>query len=102
MLKALGLGRGIIIKIIPNIKRIPRERVTRLTLTKQRNPLVSNNNNPEPQKAASHDQYRTHSDTIKEDARIKTIIIRLNLSPKGEPLVRNNYSAHPEPKKGRS
>ena len=26
-------------------------------------------NNPEPQKAASHDQYRTHSEMIKEDAR---------------------------------
>ena len=26
-------------------------------------------NNPEPQKAASHDQHRTHSETIKEDAR---------------------------------
>ena len=26
------------------------------------------NNNPELQKAASHDQYRTHSETIKEGA----------------------------------
>ena len=42
MLKALGLGRGITIKIIPKIKRMPRERVTTLTLTKQRKPLVSN------------------------------------------------------------
>ena len=41
MLKA-GLERGIIIKIIPKIKRMPRERVTRLTLIKQRQPLVSN------------------------------------------------------------
>ena len=42
MLKALGLGRGITIKIIPKIKRMPREQVTTLTLTKQRKPLVSN------------------------------------------------------------
>ena len=42
MLKALGLGRGITIKIIPKIKRMPRELVTRLTLTKQRKLLVSN------------------------------------------------------------
>ena len=42
MLKALGLGRGITIKIIPKIKRMPRERITTLTLTGQRKPLVSN------------------------------------------------------------
>ena len=42
MLKALGLERGITIKIIPEIKRMPRELVTRLTLTKQRKLLVSN------------------------------------------------------------
>ena len=40
MLKALGLGKGITIKIIPKIKRMPRELVTRLT--KQRKLLVSN------------------------------------------------------------
>ena len=42
MLKALVLGRGITIKIIPNIKRMPRERGTTLSLTMQRQPLVSN------------------------------------------------------------
>ena len=53
MLKALGLGRGITIKIIPKIKRMPRERVTTLTKETARKQY---NNNPEPQKAASHDQ----------------------------------------------
>ena len=67
MLKALGLGRGITIKIIPKIKRMPCERDTTLTLTKQRQPVVSNI--IVIQKAASHDQYTTHSETIKEDAR---------------------------------
>ena len=65
--KALGLGRGITIKIIPKIKRMPRERITTLIL--KETALKQYNNNPEPQKAASHDQYRTHSETIKEDAR---------------------------------
>ena len=35
MLKTLDLRAGITIKIIPQIKRMPRERVTTLTLTKQ-------------------------------------------------------------------
>ena len=97
MLKALGLGRGITIKIIPKIKRMPRERVTTLTLTKQRKPLVSNNynNNPEPQKAASHDQYRTHSETIKEDARKQ---YKTKPEPKRRAALKQ-YSAHSEPKK---
>ena len=68
MLKALGLGRGITIKIIPNIKRMPRERDTDPNKAKATS-RKQYNNNPEPQKAASHDQYRTHSETIKEDAR---------------------------------
>ena len=71
MLKALGLGRGITIKIIPKIERMPRKRViykadpnkAKQTVRKQYN------NNPEPQKATSHDQYRTHSEMRKEDAR---------------------------------
>ena len=42
MLKTLGLRAGITIKIIPKIKRMPRECVTMLTLTEQRKPLISN------------------------------------------------------------
>ena len=42
MLKTLGLRAGITIKIIPKIKMMPRERVTTLTLTKQRKPVVTN------------------------------------------------------------
>ena len=93
----IGLGRGIIIKINPKIKRMPRERVIRLTLRKQRQPLVSNNysNNPEPQKATFHDQYRTHSETIKEHARK-----RYKTKPESKRrAARKQYSAHPEPKK---
>ena len=77
MLKALGLVKGITIKKIPK------------TASKQCN------NNTEPQKAASHDQYRTHSETIKEDAckQYKT-----NPEPKRR-AAHKEYSAHPEPKK---
>ena len=42
MLKTLGLRAGITIKIIPKIKRMHLERITTLTLIKQRKPLVSN------------------------------------------------------------
>ena len=70
-------SRNITIKIIPK------------TASKQYN------NNPEPQKAASHDLYRTHSETIKEDARKQ---YKTNQGPKRR-AARKQYSAHPEPKK---
>ena len=60
---------------------MPRERVTTLTLHKAKETARKQyNNNPETQKAASHDQYITHSETIKEDAR-------------------KQYKTNPEPKK---
>ena len=75
---------------------MPRERGTTLTLTKQRKPLVSNMMIIQsPQKAASHDQYRTHSETIKEDARKQ---YKTKPEPKRR-AARKQYSAHPEPKK---
>ena len=80
----------------PQIKRMPRERGTTLTLTKKRQPLVSNIIIIlEPQKAASHDQYRTHSETIKEHARKQ---YKTKLEPKRRAACKQ-YSAHPEPKK---
>ena len=95
MLKIVGLGRGIIIKIIPKIKRMPRERVTRLTLTKQRKPLVSNIIIIQNPKAASHDQYRTHSETIEEDARKQ---YKTNQERKSR-TARKQYRINPEPKR---
>ena len=95
MLKALGLGRGITIKIIPKIKRMPRERITTLTLTKQRKPPVSNIIIIQNPKRTFHDQYRTDSETIKEDARKQ---YKTNPEPKSR-AARKQYSPHPEPKK---
>ena len=72
---------------------MPRERVTRLTLTKQRkNARKQYNNNPELQKAASHDRYRTHSETIKEDARKQ---YKSNPEPKRR-IVFRRYRINPE------
>ena len=53
----------------------------------------SPHNTPQPQKVASHDQYRTHSETIKEDARKQ---YKTNPEPKRR-ADRKQYSAHPEP-----
>ena len=71
----------------PQIKRMPHK--AKETARKQYN------NNPEPQKLASHDQYRTHSETIKEDARKQ---YKTKPEPKRR-AARKQYSAHPEPKK---
>ena len=81
-MKTLGLRAGITIKIIPKIKRMPRERVTTLTLTKQRKPLVNN-------------IVYTNSETKKRAARKQYIA---NPEPKKR-AARKQYSNHPEKKR---
>ena len=92
MLKALGLGRGIITQNKKDAMRASYKvdpNKAKETARKQYN------NNPEPQKAASHDQCRTHSETIKEDARKQ---YKTKPEPKRR-AARKQYKTNPERKR---
>ena len=76
---------------------MPRERVTTLTLTKQRKPLVYKQyiTNPEPKKRAARKQYSANPEPKKRAARM---LYSANPEPKKR-AARKLYSANPEPKK---
>ena len=85
--ETLGLRTVIAIKIIPNIKRMPHKRVTTLTKTKQREPLVSNIvliQSPKREPLISNIRL---IQSPKREPLVSNI--RLIQSPKGERLVSN-------------